>query len=112
MLTRSQVKTIREKLQAALDDAGVEGVEFSVGSCRYRDTDGTFKVDFKLAGERTRDEELLEVEMRRLGLNRTNAEGMTLVEYHTRKHKYPFIYTRADGKRFKCSAFQAKAYFG
>ena len=48
----------------------------------------------------------------RLGITKfKNAKGDQLVKYNSRSYKYPFVYSKADGKMYKCDGTQAKRLF-
>ena len=45
-------------------------------------------------------------------ITKRGPKGEELIEYHTRKPKYPYIYKTVRGARYKCTPDQAKRMFG
>jgi len=113
-LTKAAVIALRKDIEAALAKAGVQGVDFQLGNCRYSSNEATFKLTARVAGTATRGESCLSLYARMDGVdhNGVGPKGEKLVEYHTRKPKYPYIYVTRLGKKFKCTSNQAKNMFG
>ena len=111
-ITRAQLRTLRDDMQAALDKAGISGFEFSVGSMRYTDVEVTIKVEAKVAGATTRADAALARAMAQHNLKQTSARGDTLTGYNTKARKYPFEYTTKRGARYKTDLMGAKSRFG
>ena len=105
-------KVLRGHMQAALDNAGLEGVTFDVGNMRFSATECTIKVVAKTAGNAVKAAIEVEWQAKRHGLASTERDGWTLVDFHPKKRKYPFIATNENGSRYKLSISQAKMRFG
>jgi len=108
---KTNLKNVREDISAILSKYAKEtGIQLSIGNIRF--TAGTFsaKLDAKIKGAITPEDELLTQIMAIKNLSRKSLCGKTLVGYNSRAGKYPFIFESA-GKRFKCSEFNAKMYF-
>ena len=104
-------KALRVKLTAVLLDAGIEGVDFHVGSMSFTDTECKIRVTAKTAGAADARLEHAGRMAKLHGLACTERDGATLVDYEPKKHKYPFIIER-KGKRFKLTPDQAIRTFG
>jgi len=107
---KKNLKVLREVMNAALAEAGFEGLSFEVGNAKYEQAEANFQVKVKIEGLETVSDKMLEAEVRRLGLV-MEKEGRKLIDYKPRNHKYPFI-MEDGGKRYKLSGIQARAYFG
>lgn len=112
--TKAKVQKLRADLDAVLANAGMNDVEFYLGDCRFYQTEATFKLVAKVKGAVSREEDALAMyaKMDKVDANGVGPKGEKLVEYHTRKPKYPYIYVTKGGKRFKCTARQAQNLFG
>lgn len=109
---RSTCRVLRRALEDALKNVGIEGVTFDVGGMRFSDTECTVKVVAKTAGNGAHVADLLSMEAKFHGIASTQRNGWTLVDFHPKKHKYPFIATNENGSRYKLSISQAKMRFG
>lgn len=108
---KANLSKVRTDINTLLADYAKEnGIELKLANISY--TLGTFtaKLEAKVNGAITPDEEMLKQIMAIKNLSRTSLCGKTLVGYNTRAGKYPFVFENA-GKRFKCSESQAKMYF-
>ena len=109
---RSSCRVLRDKLQAVLAEAGIEGVEFEVGNMRFTANEVSIKLTAKTAGA---EGERLDVvaQMAKLhGIASTERDGWRLVDYHPKKRKYPFIAENPRGTRYKMDVQQAQNRFG
>lgn len=111
MITRSQLKVLRDEMQKALDTAGIKNFEFEIGNMRYTDVEVTIKVQAKIKGVKGRADVALERAMKQHGLQETNSRGDKLVTFNSAARKYPFVYATRQGKRYKTDLFGAKARF-
>jgi hypothetical protein len=70
------------------------------------------KVSAKVKGAVTMTDRMLESAAKGLGITKfENAKGDKLVQFNSRSYKYPFVYSKADGKMYKCDGTQAKRLF-
>ncbi len=110
---RATMKLLRVALNGALAEVGIEGVTFKAGSMSFTGSEATIKV--KATTERNAELRTGLVQMW-LGAHNvaslTNDDGWALVDYHSRKPKFPFIARDARGKQWKLSPEQARARFG
>ena len=105
------LQKMRNELNAVLAKyAQSEGLEISIGNIKFSETDFEAKLNCKIAGAKTFVDTMLESAMRTYNLNQNGVGNRRLVSYNSRNYRYPFIYEQ-NGKRFKCSAEQAEAYF-
>ena len=112
-LTKSDVENLRVQLQQVLDNAGISNFDFDIGSIRYSSTDATIQLKAKVKGQKSREEIALIQYAKSDGIDPTkvSARGERLVEYHTRKRKYPYIMVNKNGARYKLSTAEAKRRF-
>lgn len=108
-------KVTLQKMRKELNDvlakyAASEGLEISIGNIKFSDNDFEAKLNCKIAGAKTFVDTMLESVMKLNMLNEVGIGNRRLVSYNSRNYRYPFIYEQ-NGKRFKCSTEQAKAYF-
>ena len=99
---RKNLKVIRDRLNALMDEHGFAGIEVRIGDISYTEGDAQFMVFAQVKGGKTRDYRLLEraAEALNLDLERV-VDGMHLVGYVRRRRAYPFIVEDAEGNRFK-----------
>lgn len=99
----AKCKQLRELMQAALVDAGIEGVSFDVGNARFDQDQVTFTVDVVRNGGKTREQRDLELMANTIGIDVNRQVNMRtgnktylveLTEYKTRKRKMPWIVTQ------------------
>ena len=109
---RATVKALRTKLDAVLADTGIEGVEFKIGNMRFSETAVDIKVTATTAGEAEVKTDLVESMAKLHGVASTSKDGFTLVDFHSKKPKYPFIATKPGGGRIKMTPEQARLRFG
>ncbi len=115
-ITRNSVKSLRNDIDAALAAVGAKhGVSIHAGNARFDSNTVSFKLEAKVvsgAGEvyNAEAEALKALSPEYVGKKITLSGGVkgTVVEFHRRKHKYPFIVETANGKRYKVPAWQVK----
>jgi len=110
-ITRAKLKTLRENMQRALNEAGLD-FTFDVGNMTFGDTEVTIKVKAVLNGATPKSKADLEKKMKVYGLGYKGKKGQTLTGFNFRSPKYPFTFVTVRGARYKCSLEQAKAIFG
>ena len=106
---KNTLKILRSAMQKALDEAGLGNLEFNVGNMKYSSAEVKIQITAKIEGKKTITDVMLEEQIRVHNLKR-EVGGRVLVEFKPSNHKYPFIFEQ-NGKRYKCSTMQAKAYF-
>ena len=104
--TNKNVGTIEQQIVAACEAAGITGLSFKGSTRSYGKTETTFKIIAKVDGATSRaDAEFARAcKWNDIDVTEKGRKGETLVEYHPRKHKYPFIYTTVRGARYKTDA--------
>ena len=104
--TSKNVGSIQDQIVAACEAAGITGVSFSGITRSYGKTETTFKIKAQIEGTTSHADLEFDFACKTNGISKTKkgAKGQTLVEYHPRKHKYPFIYTTIRGARYKTDA--------
>jgi len=109
---RNACRIVRARLEEVLAEAGIEGVEFEVGNMSFLPNQLTIKVVGKTEGAADDQHDLL-VSMTRLdNIGSLEKNGWKIIEYHSKKPKYPYIVTDGRGKRFKMTPGQARMQFG
>jgi hypothetical protein len=118
----SNLKAIRTDLDAALKIIGGKyGITMRSGNGKCSKHAATIKIEAAIPVTVDPAAELAEKayfadQMKTLFrlTAHTTMNGRVLVDWHQRKHAYPFIYrdTRKNNKLFKCSEADAKLYFG
>lgn len=111
---RQNCGDVRRVLEQALQDAGIEGVTISTSTGRFSSNEYGFKVSVQTTATSSDGYAIgsaLKQAMQMHNLSKMVAvDGGTLVDYHPRKHRYPFIVEK-NGKRWKYSVAQAKGAF-
>lgn len=104
--TAKNVGSIQAQIVAACEAAGITGVSFTGATRSYGATETTFKIIAKVEGTTSRaDQDLIDAcYVHEIDLAKKGRNGETLIEYHARKHTYPFIFTTTDGGRRKTDA--------
>lgn len=114
-INRAVLKNIRNDVDAALASVAAKyGVSISAGNARFTDTSATMKLDIATIGTngvvKTPGRTALESRFpnyvdKVITLN--TGEKAKVVEYHSRKPKYPFIVETVDGraKRYKVPSY-------
>ena len=109
---KTACRELRKAMKEALDKCGVEGVTFDIGSMRFNDSEVTIKVVAKTEGNAQVRLDRVANMARIHGVGSMVKDGWSLVDYHSKKPKYPFIATGANGKEYKLTIAQAHARFG
>jgi len=117
-LTRDNVQTLRAYIDDYLMDIEetleLRGVTVELGNCSYDEAQATFKLHVKVTGAETREQKALKMYAQLDGIDLDKEHPRyKLVEYHPKKHQYPYIYidkTRPN-VRYKGSTDWAKRTF-
>ena len=111
--TKPNVRNLQTEMVELLNDHGFSNVDFSIIGGRFSATEATINVSVKVRGTKTRVQTDLDTyaPIDGIDIRRVGPQGEKLVEYHTRKPQYPYIYTTVAGKRFKCSTITARSMF-
>jgi uncharacterized protein YejL (UPF0352 family) len=106
-------QVLRNELNAVLNKFGADvNLSFAVGNMKFTDTGVEIKVSGNVIGAKTIADSRLQSVARSHNFTLDPINGRQLVGYAPRSYKYPFIYLNLrDGKRYKCSALSAAAYF-
>lgn len=107
---RANLKSLRADMEAVLAKYGVNAnLNFELGTMRFSEAEVEVKLKATVKGAVTRTD--LNLQRMIAAYNLTQEKnGVRLVRYDTKKHKYPFIYEK-NGKMFKCSTETAKILF-
>ena len=113
--TATQFRTEFNELMAKYGQSA--NLDVSIGTIRFTDTEISVKMTVKIKGAKslaeTKASSALEFQASRMNLTLSETMGRKLLEYNSRRHKYPFTYLDLKtGKRFKTSASTARLYFG
>jgi|6_EtaG_2_1085325.scaffolds.fasta_scaffold35286_3 hypothetical protein len=115
-LTRKNLKTLRMEIDAALNEVATRnGLEIKLGNGRFSPMNASFKVDVSVVSEegtvKTKGRMDLEVFYPELVDKNVMLSGRKtgkVVEYHSRKSKFPFIVACENGKRYKLAEFAVR----
>lgn len=112
--TRSTVRQLEKEMLEVLNRHGFTNVSFAGKGARFDSAECTFKINARVEGATTRAESELEMmaKLEGIDVNKRGPKGEKLIEYHSRKPKYPWIYETVRGARYKCTTAQARAKFG
>jgi|TARA_A200000159_G_scaffold160944_1_gene181941 uncharacterized protein YejL (UPF0352 family) len=110
---KATLNALRSEMQEVMNKYAVKtNLDINVGNMRFSEAEVTIKVEAKIKGATTRSDSILEMMAKQAGLAMTNSNGDQLTGYNTRAKAYPYQYTcGTTGKRYKCSAQQAKFKF-
>ena len=114
-LNRPILDRLRKELDAQLSNTTIEGVSIALGSCSYDSGQATFKLEVKVEGVETREQKALKMFAKLDGIDLDKEHPYyKLVEFHSKKRQYPYIYTdsRRPNARFKGSTDWAVRHFG
>jgi len=110
---------LREELNDFLSDFvsthEIEGITVELGNCSYDEAMAQYQLKIKVDGVETREQRALKIYAKYDGVDLDKKHPhYTLIEYHVKKHQYPYIYTdsRRPNVRFKGSTEWAINYFG
>ena len=104
----SKCRELRDIMQTALENAGIEGVSFDVGNAKFDQDEITFTVQALRVGAKTRAQRDLELMANTIGIDADrqaymkNGKQTVLVElseYLTRKRKMPWIVTQVGNPK-------------
>ena len=118
--TKTQLKTIREFMQLALDGMQDElggGMTFQVANCTYNGGEATYKVNVLLDGAETKEQKDLTQMAKLMGLDTSkikDTQGMTLslIGYKSKAPKMPWIVQDLKtNKEYKLTDEQAAKWF-
>ena len=98
---------INKILKAYADE---NGLTITLGNIKFSAGEFTAKLETKIVGAVTMSDKVFERQCAVYNLGTIGADNRVLVGYNSKAHAYPFQYTQF-GKRYKCSADQAKRYF-
>lgn len=113
----AMMRSVRKKMQGALDSVEVEGCVFKVGNCRYSPKSATFKVEVRRIGYDPLAEEFkfraysYGLRPDDLGRKFKMADGsvVKLVGAAPKARKFKLIGERSDGRAFKYTLVAFKA---
>ena len=96
-LNKGNLPTLRAYLDDHLadfnDSVGIEGIKIKLGNCSYDSGQATFKLEIKVDGIETREQKALKIYAKYDGIDLEKEHPIyKLVEYHVKKHQYPYIY--------------------
>ena len=118
--TKTQLKTIREFMQLALDGMQNElggGMTFQVANCTYNGGEATYKVNVLLDGAETKEQKDLTQMSKLFGLDTskikdTQGMSLTLIGYKSKAPKMPWIVQDLKtNKEYKLTDAQAERLF-
>ena len=104
--TNSNVGKMQDEMLAVLNKYGFKNVNFTGNTRSYGVHETTFKIVANIGGTTSNaDQDLADAcHIHGIDVKVKGQKGETLIEYHSRKRLYPFIYTSISGKRYKCDA--------
>ena len=111
---KQNLKTVRDMLNVYLETLSeneLEGMTFKVGNMRFTDNEVTIQLSATTEGAAADKTEYVAAMCRAHGIPKTENRGATIIDYHPKKIKYPFIVMKADGKRYKMSPEEALRNF-
>jgi len=113
--TATQFRTEFNELMAKYGQTA--NLDISIGNIRFTPTEINVKMNVKIRGTtslaETKASDSLKFEAMIMNLTLDETMGRKLLEYNSRRHKYPFTYLDLKtGKRFKTTATMARLYFG
>lgn len=112
--TRKEATQLSKDIITTLEKAGFSGVNFALKGGSFADGEATFKIQVVKAGAVSQAEKDLafHAKLDGIDINKVGPKGEKLLEFHARKHRYPYIYVRKSGRKMKASRDQAKRLFG
>ena len=110
---KTTLKAMRVEMQAVLDKfAAKSNLEIEIGNMSFDEAEVSIKVKAKVKGAVTMDDKILTMVAKRIGITKmVNAKGYKLVQYKSNSPKFPFVYVKPTGARYKCSEEQAQRMF-
>ena len=96
-MNRPTLGRLRQELESYLSDftnkMEIEGVSIELGSCSYDSGQATFKLEVRVEGAETREQKALKMFAKLDGIDLEKEHPRyKLVEFHSKKRQYPYIY--------------------
>ena len=92
-LNRPTLARLRTELDAQLSNITIDGISIGLGSCSYDGGQATFKLELKVEGAETREQKALKMFAKLDGIDLDKEHPRyKLVEFHSKKRQYPYIY--------------------
>ena len=96
-LNRPTLARVRKELDYHLANTAMwlsfEGISIALGSCSYDSGQATFKLEVKVEGAETREQKALKMFAKLDGIDLDKEHPRyKLVEFHSKKRQYPYIY--------------------
>ena len=102
------LKVVRDRFTALLDQHGFEGVDVQFGDITFTDGDAHMTIIARIEGGKTREYRVLERAAQAFDLDLERVvRGMRLVGYVPRRRGYPFIVEDQEGDRYKMTTSAA-----
>ena len=110
---KATLKSLRAEMQEVMNKYAVKAnLEIEVGNMSFSSAEVSIKLNAKVKDAVTLTDRNFNFQALSIGItNFKNAKGDQLVKYNSRSYKYPFVYSKADGKMYKCDAAQARRLF-
>jgi len=110
---KATLKSLRAEMQEVMNKYAVKAnLEIEVGNMSFSSAEVSIKLNAKVKDAVTLTDRNFNFQALSIGItNFKNAKGDQLVKYNSRSYKYPFVYSKADGKMYKCTAAQAQRLF-
>lgn len=108
---KKTLKALRDEIIKQLQETGDSNLEYQIGGIKFSEGDCDIQLKVRIKGKKTMTEKMLDQMLVISNLRKKNDAGQTLVEYISRKRKYPWIMEDKNGKRFQLTDDQAKAFF-
>jgi len=96
-MNRPTLERLRQELDSYLSDftdkMEIGGVSIELGSCSYDSGQATFKLEVRVEGAETREQKALKMFAKLDGIDLEKEHPRyKLVEFHSKKRQYPYIY--------------------
>ena len=110
---KTNLRKMHQEMLAVMQKHGFGNVELNTAGANFSSTECTFKFKASIKGTKTESQSFLETmsKIDSIDINKKGPKGETLLEYRSRKPKYPYIY-ELNGSRYKCDTATAKRMFG
>lgn len=121
-IDKYEIKKISAELTALIEHANeatfkYEGLQLSLGNCRFDQDEATFKLLVKVKGAKSQNQKALDLYADHYGLDvskiaKEQGKSFALIGYNYKASKYPFeLQDLATGKKYKISLEHAKSLF-
>lgn len=121
-IDKYEIKKISAELTALIEHANeatfnYEGLQLSLGNCRFDQDEATFKLFVKVKGAKSQNQKALDLYADHYGLDvskiaKEQGKSFALIGYNYKASKYPFeLQDLATGKEYKISLEHAKSLF-